>query len=152
MQDDSSKLSDYERENMIIKLNKEFAYAGATIPSEIFIDGERISLRSFIFEVSKKRGMLPPDKIAYANHIIPLVKKKRKEIVDRISKETLTRSTAQDLYQLALGLSRALDTLYHIHEPLFSIEEEIKRAKIEDGRRWISLVKKVYSREDKRRV
>jgi len=148
---DDELLSKVERENMLIKLDKEFVFAGATIPAEVEVDGERIRLKAFAFEMSKKRGRLTPEEMAEIDRIVALLRKKRREIVSRISREEMTGAEAKALYITAMGLDRALDTLYNAPLPKPSIKEEAMKAKLEDGRRWLNLVKKVYSREDKRK-
>lgn len=144
-------LSKLERENFLLKLEKEFAFAGATIPQEIEAGGERILLRAFVFEASKKRGRLTPGEMAEVNRIAALVRRKRREIVDRIARGAMTRSEAQALYGQARGLGRALDTLDGAPLPKPSLKEESRKAKLEDGRRWLDLVRKVYSPGEKRK-
>lgn len=148
---DKEIISKVERENMLIKLDKEFAFAGATIPAEVEVDGEHIKLRAFTFEVSKKRGRLTPLEVTEVDRVIALVRKRRREIVTRISREELTKAEAKELFEAALGLDRALDTLYAAPLPRPSVKEEANKAKLEDGRRWLNLIRKVYSREDKRK-
>jgi len=148
---DEEMLSGVERENMLIKLDKEFAFAGATIPEEMEVEGERIRLKAFTFEVSKKRGRLSQAEMEEVDRVIALAIKRRREIVARLSREELTKVEARRLYEEARGLDRALDTLYAVSLPKQSVKEEANRAKLEDGRRWLSLIRKVYSREDKRR-
>lgn len=144
-------LSRVERENMLIKLEKEFAFAGARIPEEVEVDGERIRLKALTFEVSKKRGRVSQAEIEEVDRVIALVRKRRRDIVARLSREELTVEEGRRLYEEARGLDRALDTLYAAPLPKQSVKEEASRAKLEDGRRWLSLIRKVYSREEKRR-
>lgn len=144
-------LSRYERENLLIKLDKEFAFAGATIPAEVETDGERIPLRAFVFEMSKKRGRLTAAETEKVDRIIPALRRKRRELVERLSREEMTRSMANELYESVPGLDRALDTLYNVPLPKPSIKEEANKAKMEDGRRWLNLMRKVYSGEEKRK-
>jgi len=144
-------LSKYERENLLIKLEKEFAFAGATIPAEIEADGERIRLKDFVFEMAKKRGSLTVEESEKVDRVIAIIRRRRKEIVARISREEMKLSEANTLYEKAMGLDRALDTLYNAPLPRPSLKEEAKKAKVEDGRRWMNLVRKVYSGEEKRK-
>lgn len=144
-------LSKYDRENLLLKLEKEFAFAGSVIPAETEADGERIRLKQFVFEMSKKRGNLTPEDAAEVDRVIGLIKKKRREIVNRIAREDMTKKEARRLYETATGLDRALDTLYSAPMPRLSVEEESKKAKVEDGRRWLNLVRRIYSKEEKRK-
>lgn len=157
---DEERLSKYERENLLIKLEKEFAFAGATIPSEVLVDGERIKLRAFVFGMSKKRGGLTPGDVREVERIAALLGKKRRELVARIAgktptraegREALTRAEAREHYDLAMGLGRAIDTLYAATLPRTSVADEAHRARLEEGRRWLNLVRKVYSQEEKRK-
>lgn len=148
---DEEKLSRYERDKFLFKLDKEFAFAGAKIPAEIMVDGERIELRAFVFGMSKKRGTLTREEMAEVGRVVALLRRKRRETVSRISREEITAAEAKALYETTTGLDRALDTLYNAPLPRPSIAEESRKARLEDGRRWMNLVKRVYTGEDKRR-
>jgi hypothetical protein len=63
----------------------------------------------------------------------------------------LTKTEAYELYNTALGLDRALDALNNASLPRSSLKEESRKAKLEDGRRWLNLVKRVYTGEDRRK-
>lgn len=78
MERGGDKLSKYERENLLIKLEKEFAFAGAVIPVEIEADNERIKLRSFVFEMSQKRGSLNPEEIRKIDDVIGRIRRKNR--------------------------------------------------------------------------
>ncbi len=145
------KISKHERETLLLKLEKEFAYAGATIPQELVSGDERFKLKAFVFRVTKNRGNLTPEDATEVDRVIALVRKTRREIVSRISRDDITKTEARELYDTALGLDRALDTLYDSSMPRTSIKEESRKAKLEDGRRWLNLVKRVYTGEDKRK-
>ena len=151
MEPGKKRLSKYERDNLLIKLEKEFAFTGAVIPQEIALGDDRVRLRHLVFEMSKKRGMLSAEDIEEINAAISLIRKKRREIVGRIATEEIDKSEADELFQTALGLDRALDTLYNVTEPKTSVAEEAKKAKIEEGRRWLGLIRRVYSHEEKRK-
>jgi hypothetical protein len=141
-------LSKHERENLLIKLGKEFAFAGATIPAEVEADGERIRLRAYVLEMAKKRGGLSLEEAKEAGRVIALITKKRREVVSRIASEEMTAQQGKGLYRAALGLDRALDTLYSASLPKPSYKEESMRAKREGEQRWLDLIKKVYARQD----
>ncbi len=151
MERSGEKLSKYERENLLIKLEKEFAFAGAVIPVEIDADSERIKLRSFVFEMSQKRGSLNPEEIQKIDDVIARVRKKKQEIIRRIAVDDIDRDEATELYRMALGLARATDTLYSAQEPKTSVKEESRKARVEDARRWLGLIRRVYSKEEKRK-
>jgi hypothetical protein len=144
------RLSDRDRENYLIKLKKEFAYAGVSIPESICADGEHIRLRSYVMGISRNRGNIPPEALAEADRVAALVRKKRNEIVKKIGSAELTVDEADSLFSTAVGLGRALDTLDRAREPKMSVTDASKKAKLEDGRRWLSMVKKIYDREKKR--
>jgi hypothetical protein len=148
---DEEMLSKLERENLLIKLDKEFAFAGATIPVRIEAEDGQIPLRAFVFEMSKKRGRLTPGETAQVDRIIAIIQKKKREIVARIARENMTLAEAKALYAAAAGLARAIDTLNSAPMPKASLKDETNRARVEDGRRWLNLVRKVYTRDEKRK-
>lgn len=142
-------ISKLDRENYLIRLQKEFSYAGAAIPERLTVDGTEISLKAYVFEVAGKKGRLMPAEQAEVDRIATLLRKKRLEIIESIATRDVTRAEAEGLYQAAAGIDRALDTLYRAHEPRSSVEEEARKARVQDGQRWLSLVRKVYSRDEK---
>jgi hypothetical protein len=144
------KISKRDRENYLIKLKKEFAYTGVSIPEILDADGEQIRLRSFTLEISRKKGNISPEDLAEADRIAALVRKHRNAIVKNIGSADLTKAEADSLFSTAAGLSRALDTLDRAHEPKMSVTEASRKAKLEEGRRWLGMVKKIYDREKKR--
>ena len=147
---EDKRLSKVERENYLIKLQKEFAFTGATIPDRLDVDGKEIRLKNYVFEIFKKKGHLSPEEQAEVDNTAALLQKKRRDIITRIASTELTHKEAEELFKTASGIDRALDTLYRAHEPRSSAQEEARKAKLQDGRRWLNLVKKVYSRgEDK---
>jgi len=143
-----SKITKLERENYLIKLQKEFASTGAVIPEHIIADGKNIPLRSYIFNISKQKGRLSQQEQQEADSTASMLQKKRRELVKRLSLEDLTFMEADDIYRTITGIDRALDTLYQAHEPRSSMKEEYKKARLQDGRRWLDLVRKTYSRDE----
>jgi predicted ATPase len=147
----SGIISKRDRENYLIKLKKEFAYAGVSIPELLILNGEHIRLRQFTLEITRKKGNITPDELAEADHVAALVRKERNAVVKKIgSADDLTKEEADNLFKKAAGLSRALDTLGRAHEPKTSVTEASQKAKLEEGRRWLSMVRKIYDREIKR--
>lgn len=147
---EDKQLSKVERENYLIKLQKEFAFTGVTIPDRISVDGREIRLKDYVFEIFKKKGHLSPEEQLEVDQTAALLQKKRREITKRIASTELTTREADELFKTAAGIDRAVDTLYRAHEPRSSAQEEARKAKVQDGRRWLNLVRKVYSRgEDK---
>ena len=150
---DADRLSRTEREDYLIKLKKEFAYAGASIPELVSVDGEHLRLRAFVFELAKKKGVpgaLTAAELAEIDRVAALVRKKRAAIVRKISAADLTKAEAEGLFRTARGLDRALDTLGRARDPPASVAEEARKAKLQDGRRWLGLVKKVYGKDRRR--
>jgi hypothetical protein len=144
------RLSDRDRENYLVRLKKEFAYAGASIPDFISMDGENIRLRAYVMEVSHNRGNMTQKELDEADRVAALIRKKRNAIVKEIGFADMTREEADRLFRTAVGLGRALDTLDRAREPKKSVTEASRQAKLEDGRRWLGMVKKIYGREKKR--
>jgi hypothetical protein len=142
-------LSGRNRENYLIKPKKEFAFAGVSIPERLNAESEQIRLRPYVLEVSKKKGELTPAEIAEADRVAALVRKKRNSIVRKISSEDLTVEEAESLFRTATGLGRALGTLDRAREPKTSVADAARKAKLEEGRRWLGMVKKIYGKEKK---
>jgi len=136
-----------EREDYLIRLGKEFAFAGAAIPEKLEVDGREVRLRAYVFGLAKRKGRLTADEQAEIDATAALLRRRRQEIAGRMAADVLTREEAESLFQTARGIDRALDTLYRLHEPKASVAEEARKARLQDGRRWLGLVKKVYARD-----
>jgi|AGTN01.2.fsa_nt_gi hypothetical protein len=148
---DEARLSDRDRENYLIKLKKEFAYAGASIPELITtVDGEQIRLRSITMEIFRSKGSLSEEELDEVDRVAALVRRERNAIVKRIRSADMTKEEADNLFMFAIGLGRALDTLDRAREPKTTVTEAARKAKMEDSRRWLSLVKGIYGKEKKR--
>ena len=133
-----------ERENYLIRLDKEFAFAGTIIPDTITVDGQQIRLRSFVFEVMKKKGSITPEEQAKIDRTWQWYEGSAPTSSEKIGSADLTVAEAESLYMTAVGLDRAIDTLGRAHEPRSSVVEEARKAKMEDGRRWLGLVRRIY--------
>lgn len=51
-------MQEYERKQLLERVGKEGATIGAQIPEEIDVQGERVELRNFVFEI-KRRETVP---------------------------------------------------------------------------------------------
>lgn len=141
-------LTAYERESLLIRLQKEFAFARATIPAAIEADGERIPLKRLVAGMAQRRGRLAAGDAGTVDRLVPVLRRLRRDTVARLSREEMTRSRALELYETARGLDRALDTLQCATLPPGpSITEEARRAKLDEGRRWMRLIRRAYSRD-----
>ncbi len=150
---DADRLSRTEREDYLIKLKKEFAFAGESIPELVSVDGEHLRLRALVFAIARKKGAgeaLTAPELAEIDRAAALVRKKRAALVRELGAADLTKAEAEGLFRTARGLGRALDTLDRAREPRASVAEEARKAKLQDGRRWLGLVKQIYGKDRRR--
>ncbi|MEF8938095.1 MAG: DUF5788 family protein, partial [Halovenus sp.] len=58
MSDDDRPVREFERKQLLERIQREGATVGASIPDEISIQGEEIDLQQFVFEI-RRRDTIP---------------------------------------------------------------------------------------------
>lgn len=140
-------MSEHERWQLLCKLEKEFTFAGVNVPETIEIRGESFPLRSYIFEMVKRKGTIPKEEQEAAYGLIGELKRRKKALIEDIRKAPITREKGNQLLQQIFGIDRAIEILYNLDKPKPSLIEEAKKARVADEKRWLDLLKKIAKKD-----
>ncbi len=132
-----------ERAHMLHGLHRYLTWVGEVVPEKITVDGREIKLHNLIWKLTKKRRLTENEKNCVRGLIL-LLDKKEKFDEERLEKARLTRAQAEQLYEEAGGLVRAIMDLRDLEEGKIKkadFDEIALRDKLEDARRWVKYVK-----------
>ena len=138
-------MKEYERKGLLERVNREASTVGAAIPEAIEIQGERIELRSFVFEI-KRRDTIPPGERERVEQAKRNLRRERLERLEPIEENAVSYERGEELAASIIGIDRALDALEGLDAP--DPETEAERQEAADQRRWMSFLKKALGRDD----
>jgi len=130
-------MNDAERQTLLDRVNRQSATVGATIPETISVHGEEIALREFLVE-TRKIETLPPETRELVSRARQTLAAERKQRVERLKTDQLSREEAEALADEIIGIDRARNALKTIRHPDFG--DQANSASIDDYKRWLSFV------------
>ncbi len=142
---DAHTLTQQERDELIYKLNRLFAFVGAEIPEEVDLDNERVPLRQVMWRLINHKQKLTPEEFTAVETLYGAVERKIRELESRIKTEAMDDNEALTLFEEAQGLIRAAVELRDIEagKQLDTYGELASAKKIEAQKRWLEYLKKV---------
>jgi len=138
-------VKEYERKQLLERVEREAATVGASIPDAIDIQGEEVDLQAFVFEI-KRRETVPEgerDRVERAKRNL------RRERIDRlepIEENEVDYEAGEELADAIVGIDRALNALEGLDDP--DLEGEAKRQEKADTKRWMSFLKQALGHEE----
>ena len=136
---------EYERKQLLERVEREGATVGADIPEEMTVQGEPVELRSFVFEVNS-RETVPSGERERVERAKRNLRRERLQRKQRIEDGDITRAEGETLAEAVVGIDRALNALEQL-EPA-DVEAEAERAEAADRKRWMSFLRQVLGHED----
>ncbi len=137
-------MREYERKGLLERVNREAATVGAEIPERIEIQGERIDLRSFVFEI-ERRDSVPAGERDRVERAKRNLRRERLERLERIEENEVSYAEGEELAASIIGIDRALEALEGLNAP--DPETEAERQETADRKRWMNFLKKALGRE-----
>ncbi|WP_312908662.1 DUF5788 family protein [Natronosalvus caseinilyticus] len=137
-------MQDYERKQLLERVNREGATIGADIPEEITIQGEPIDLRQFVFEI-KRRETVPAGERERVEQAKRNLRRERIERLELIEEGDISREEGEELVRSIVGIDRALNALENLGPT--DLEREQRAQNTADKKRWMSFLKKALGRE-----
>ena len=136
---------EYERKQLLERVEREGATVGADIPEEMTVQGEPVELRSFVFEVNS-RETVPSGERERVERAKRNLRRERLQRKQRIEDGDITRAEGEALAEAVVGIDRALNALEQL-DPA-DVEAEAERAEAADRKRWMSFLRQVLGQED----
>ncbi len=139
---DEAPLSTHERERLLHRLHGYLVWVGAEIPDVVEIDGRNIPLHELIWKLFNKRELTDRE-IAGIESLVRFLEKREACDERRLARANLTEDEANDLYNEASGLLRAIMDLKEIEQgrnPDKDLHRRAVRKKIRDAHALLQFV------------
>jgi len=138
-------VKEYERKQLLERVDREAATVGADVPEDITLDGESFPLREFVFEV-RTAERVPAERREELEWATKQLRRARLERRQTIEEGAVSFAEGEALAAEVVGIDRALNALSDLAEPdLESRAQESSRA---DQERWLTFLKRALGREE----
>ncbi|MBX0293616.1 DUF5788 family protein [Haloarcula nitratireducens] len=138
-------MQEFERKQLLERIEREGATVGAEIPDEITVQGEDIDLRSFVFEI-KRRDTVPAGERERVEQAKRNLRRERIERKERIEDGEVSYERGEDLAEAVIGIDRALNALEQLGPA--NLEQEAKTQETADQKRWMKFLRKALGHQD----
>ena len=137
-------MREFERKQLLERLDRDGATVGAEIPDRIEVQGEEIDLRSFVFEI-KRRETVPKDERERVETAKKNLRRERLQRRQRIEEGEINYEEGERLVRDVIGIDRALDALEQLGPA--DLEREARAQEVADRKRWMQFLRKALGRE-----
>ncbi|SFS02621.1 hypothetical protein SAMN05216559_2668 [Halomicrobium zhouii] len=137
-------MKDFERKQLLERLDREGATVGASIPEEIEVQGEDLDLQSFVFEI-KRRDTIPKgerDRVETAKKNLRRERLQRRQLIED---GEISFEEGEQLVEDVVGIDRALNALEQLGPA--NIEGEAQAQEMADRKRWMKFLKQALGHE-----
>jgi hypothetical protein len=138
-------VQEYERKQLLERVDRESSTIGVEIPERIEVQGEAVELREFVFEI-KRRETVPPGERDRVEQAKRNLRRERLERKDRIEAGEIPFEEGDRLADSIIGIDRALEALETLDAG--SVEAEAERQEAMDTKRWMEFLKQALGRDD----
>ncbi|GAA0269336.1 DUF5788 family protein [Halobacterium noricense] len=138
-------MREFERKQLLERVDREAATVGASIPDTLDVQGEEFELREFVFEV-KKLDTVPAERREDIQEAKKLLRRERLQRRERLEDADITREEGEELVNAIIGIERALNALESLGTT--SIEAEIEASERADKKRWFSFLKEALGHDN----
>ena len=138
-------MKEYQRKQLLERVNREAATVGASIPETIDIQGEPVDLQEFVFEI-KRRDTIPSGERERVETAKRNLRRERLQRLQRIEDNEVDFETGEELAASIIGIDRALNALEQLRPP--DLEQEAQMQEAADQKRWMNFLKKALGHED----
>ena len=145
MTDENRPLKEFERKQLLERIEREAATVGASIPAEITIQGNEIELQQFVFEI-RRRETVPPGEHQRVERAKKNLRRERLQRKQRIETGEITRAEADRLVTSIIGIDRALTELDSLGPA--NVEAEATAQETADQKRWMRFLKQALGHSD----
>ena len=139
-------MKDYQRKQLLERIDREGATVGSRIPESITVLGEPVDLREFVFEV-KRLDAVPPGDRDRVDRAKRNLRRERLDRRQRIEAGDLDFESAEALAESVIGIDRALNALEGLDSA--GIEAEADEREAADRKRWMGFLRQVLGHDDR---
>ena len=137
-------MKEYERKQLLERVERDGATVGVDIPDRIEVQGEAVDLREFVVEI-KRRETVPPGERERVERAKKNLRRERLQRKQRIEDGDFSREAGEQLAQAVIGIDRALNALESLGPT--TLEAEMEAQEKADKQRWMNFLEKALGRE-----
>ncbi len=138
-------MKEYERKQLLERLDRAGSTVGVDIPERTTVQGEPVDLREFVFEI-KRLDSVPPGERERVQTAKSNLRRERLKRRQRVEDGDISYGKGEEIVESILGIDRALNALESL-EPT-DLEAEAQRKEVADRKRWMSFLKQVLGHDD----
>jgi len=138
-------VKEFERKQLLERVNREGATVGATIPETIGVQGEEVDLQAFVFEI-KRRETVPKGERDRVERAKKNLRRERLQRLQRIEDGEVSYAEGERLVESIIGIDRALNALEGLGPA--DLEREAEAQEAADRKRWMKFLRKALGHED----
>jgi hypothetical protein len=138
-------VKEFERKQLLERIEREGATVGAAIPERITVQGEEIDLQEFVFEI-RRRDTIPPGERSRVEQAKRNLRRERLQRKQRLEDDELTREEGERIAEAVIGLDRALTELESLGP--VDVEAEAQAQETADRKRWTKFLRKALGHAD----
>ena len=138
-------MKEFERKQLLERVNREAATVGADIPDRITVQGEEVDLKQFVFEI-KRRDTVPSGERERVDQAKKNLRRERLQRLQRIEDGEVSYAEGERVAERIIGIDRALNALEQLGPA--NLETEAQAQEAADRKRWMSFLKKALGHED----
>jgi hypothetical protein len=138
-------VKEFERKQLLERVNREAATVGAAIPETIEVQGEEVDLQEFVFEI-KRRETVPTGERERVERAKRNLRRERLERLQRIEDGEVSYAEGERLAESIVGIDRALNALEALGPA--DLEREAEAQEAADRKRWMKFLRKALGNED----
>ncbi|MFB6160014.1 MAG: DUF5788 family protein [Haloferacaceae archaeon] len=138
-------MKEYERKQLLERVNREGATLGVDIPDRIEVQGEEVALREFVFEI-KRRDTVPAGERDRVERAKRNLRRERRDRLDRLEEGAVSFDEGERLAEAVIGIDRALEALESLGSA--DLEREAEAQEAADRKRWMKFLRQALGHED----
>lgn len=138
-------MKEYQRKQLLERVQRDGATIGTRIPETITIRGEEIALRSFVIEV-RGRETYPQSEQERVTTAKRNLRRARNQRQEQLENGTISYEVGEQLVEEIIGIDRALTALAALNPT--NIEAEQQRQEVADKRRWLSFLRTALGQDE----
>jgi hypothetical protein len=136
---------EFERKQLLERIEREGATVGASIPEEVEVQGETVALQEFVFE-TRKRETVPPGERERVERAKKNLRRERLQRKQRIEDADISYEEGERLVESVVGIDRALNALEQLGPT--DLEAEVEAKEAADRKRWMNFLRQALGRDD----
>lgn len=138
-------MKEYQRKQLLERIEREGATVGASIPERITVQGEEVELQGFVFEI-RRREAIPPGEKGRVEQAKRNLRRERLQRKQKLEEDDITYEEGERLANSIIGIDRALNELENLGPVDLEAEQQAQEAA--DRKRWMKFLQQALGKGD----